>query len=127
MLVVLSVTALYENGALKTDNCYYEAMAEQWDQAYAELPTRSVVIFNDIDFRSSWYRPDIVEGTITPADTKESIKATYYGSDYLCIRAEFAQTMLESGEYEEQVSDWLRQGLEEVKEGNAYVVLPLTE
>lgn len=127
VLVVLSVAALYENGALKTDNCYYEAMAEQWDQAYAELPTRSVVIFNDIDFRSSWYRPDIVEGTITPADTKESIKATYYGSDYLCIRAEFAQTMLESGEYEEQVSDWLRQGLEEVKEGNAYVVLPLTE
>ena len=40
---------------------------------------------------------------ISPEDTFADICERYYGSDYLCIRAEFADTMLKEGEYEESV------------------------
>lgn len=123
--MLLAVASVYENGGLDHSDIYYEAVAKQWEEAYAEIPERSVVIFNDIDFRSSWYRPDVVDGTITPADTLDSLKETYYGSDYLCIRAEFVETMLESGEYEEGVHNWLEEGLQEVGDTEEFVVLPL--
>lgn len=69
--------------------------------------------------------PDVVDGTITPADTLDSLRETYYGSEYLCIRAEFVETMLESGEYEEGVHNWLEKGLHAIGEKEEFVVLPL--
>ena len=77
---------------------------------------------NDIDFRASFYRPDVVEGMITPEDEFADLLETYYGSDYLCIRAEFVKTMLESGEYKESVESKLREGLGKEME---FVVVPL--
>lgn len=123
--VILSIWSVLDRGELSVQQPYYEAVIEQWEQAYAEIPQKSVIIFNDIDYRSSWYRPDVVDGTITPQDTKESVKQTYYGSEYLCIRRTFVEEMLSSGEYNKEIQDWLSQGLRDGTEERKFVVLPL--
>lgn len=127
VLLVLSVWSMYENGELTGSSVYYEAITEQWEQAYREIPEKSVVIFNDIDYRSSWYRPDVVDGTITPEDTPDTIRDTYYGSDYLCIRKSFAEEMLSAGDYESGVQELLKQGLSETSEESEFVVIGLGE
>ena len=124
-LVILAVASVFENGGLDASQGYYRQLSAQWEQACEEIPERSVVIFNDIDFRASWYRPDVVEGTITPEDTMEGLKETYYGSDYLCIRGEFAQVMLESGEYQESVRGALEKGMDEMAQGEEFVVIAM--
>lgn len=125
VIIILSVIAVFENGGMDQNDVYYKAITEQWDEAYEEVPQKSVIIFNDIDYRASWYRPDVVDGTITPLDTLETLRETYYGSEYLCIKAEFVKTMLESKEYEKEVHEWLETGLSNVKEDSNYVVLSL--
>ncbi len=125
VIIILAVVAVFENGGMNQEDVYYEAVAKQWDEAYEEIPQKSVVIFNDIDYRASWYRPDVIDGTITPVDTLESIKETYYGSEYLCIKAEFVRTMLESGEYEKEVHEWLEAELNTLGNESNYVVLSL--
>lgn len=122
VLLVTSVWSVFENGGMDREDNYYQALEGQWDKAYGQIPEKSVVIFNDIDFRSSFYRPDVVEGMITPEDEFSDLLETYYGSDYLCIRTEFVETMLESGEYKESVESKLREGMEEQKE---FVVISL--
>lgn len=124
-LVILAVASVFDNGGVDASQGYYRQLSAQWEQAYEEIPERSVVIFNDIDFRASWYRPDVVEGTITPEDTMEGLKETYYGSDYLCIRGEFAQVMLESGEYQESVAGALEKGMDEMAQGEEFVVIAM--
>lgn len=124
LLMIASVWSIYENGGMEQDDNYYLALEEQWAEAYSQIPEKSVVIFNDIDFRSSYYRPDVVEGMITPEDTFADLKEMYYGSDHLCIRAESAAVMLESGEYQDSVAQKLREGIEG-KEQEEYVVISL--
>lgn len=123
--VILSIWSVWDRGDLKVQQPYYQAVTKQWEQAYAEIPQKSVIIFNDIDYRSSWYRPDVVDGTITPQDSKESVMKTYYGSEYLCIRRTFAEEMLSAGDYNKEIQDWLSQGLENGTEDQKFVVLPL--
>lgn len=127
ILIILAGMAIFENGGMNHEDIYYEAIAEQWDEAYEEIPQKSVIIFNDIDYRASWYRPDVIDGTITPSDTLDSIRENYYGSEYLCIKAEFVETMLESGEYEEEVHNWLEEGLKTQESEKNYVVLSLRQ
>lgn len=127
MVTVIMVTAawsIFENGGMDRSDNYYQALEQQWEKAYEQIPEKSVVIFNDIDFRSSYYRPDVVEGMITPEDEFSDLLEAYYGSDYLCIRAEFAEVMLESGEYKESVESKLQEGLIG-KEGEEFVVIPM--
>lgn len=123
--VILSIWSVWDRGDLKVQQPYYQAVTEQWTQAYAEIPQKSVIIFNDIDYRSSWYRPDVVDGTITPVDTKEDIRHTYYGSEYLCIRRTFAEEMLSSGEYNKEIQEWLAQGLRDGPEKQEFIILSL--
>lgn len=111
-LVFMSIVSVWEGQGLENRDSYYETLTRQWDKSYAEVPDKSVIIFNDIDYRSSWYRPDVIDGTISPEDTLESIKNTYYGSDYLCIRKEFAKTMLEEGSYDESVRNMLQKAMQ---------------
>lgn len=125
ILMILAVISVFENGGMNRTDVYYEVASAQWDEVYKEIPQKSVIIFNDIDYRASWYRPDVIDGTITPADTLESIRTTYYGSDYLCIKAEFVKTMLESGEYETGVHSWLEAGLNKMEQEDCYVILSL--
>ena len=69
----------------------------------------------------------MVDGTINPEDTFEGIKDRYYGSDYLCIRSDFARVMLEEGEYEESVREKLSEGLEGLGEEAEFVIVSLGE
>ncbi len=124
-VIFLAVLSVFETGGMDDQNAYYEALVRKWDAAYEEIPEKSVIVFNDIDFRSSYYRPDVVDGMISPEDTFADICERYYGSDYLCIRAEFADTMLKEGEYEESVRRKLLQGLQDRKEGGDFIVVPL--
>lgn len=126
LLLITAVWSIFENGGMDSQDNYYLALEEQWEEAYAGIPEKSVVIFNDIDFRSSYYRPDVVEGTITPGDEFADLQQTYYGSDYLCIRAEFAAVMLESGEYHSSVSGKLQEALTG-KKPEEFVVIALRE
>lgn len=127
MVTVIMATAawsVFENGGMDRNDNYYQTLEQQWEKVYEQIPEKSVVIFNDIDFRSSYYRPDVVDGMITPEDEFRDLSETYYGSDYLCIRAEFAGVMLESGEYKESVTERLQEGLAG-KEGEEFVVIPM--
>lgn len=124
VIMVTAVWSVFENGGMDRNDNYYQALEQQWEKAYEQIPEKSAVIFNDIDFRSSYYRPDVVEGMITPEDEFSDLLETYYGSDYLCIRAEFAEVMLESGEYKESVESKLQEGLAG-KEGEEFAVIPL--
>lgn len=126
-LILIAVVSVFESGGMDTGRSYYESLTGNWDAAYEEIPQKSVIIFNDIDFRSSYYRPDVVDGTINPEDTFEGIKDRYYGSDYLCIRSDFARVMLEEGEYEESVREKLSEGLEGLGEEAEFVIVSLGE
>lgn len=126
LLLVTAVWSVFANGGMDRQDPYYPALEAQWEEAYKGIPAKSVVIFNDIDFRSSYYRPDVVEGTVTPGDEFTDLQHTYYGSDYLCIRAEFAKTMLESGEYHSSVAKRLQAGMEG-KTAAEFVVISLRE
>lgn len=123
VILVMAAWSAFENGDMDKDDNYYLALEQQWEKAYGQIPEKSVVIFNDIDFRSAYYRPDVVEGMITPEDEFSDLLETYYGSNYLCIRAEFAEVMLESGEYKESVAEKLQEGLSG-KAGEEFVVIP---
>lgn len=126
LLLGTAVWSVFANGGMDLDDNYYLSLEAQWEEAYQGIPEKSVVIFNDIDFRSSYYRPDVVEGTITPKDEFANLQQTYYGSDYLCIRAEFAEAMLDSGEYHDSVALRLREGIAG-KEPAEFVVISLRE
>lgn len=110
---------------METENSYYTSLTKQWDAAYAEIPEKSVVIFSNIDFRSSWYRPDVVEGKILPENSYEDLPNIYAGSDYMCVRREDAVTMIAEGYYDKSIKDALRQGLDEKRAESEYIVINL--
>lgn len=126
LLLLTAVWSVFENGGMDRNENYYLALEEQWSEAYRQIPEKSVIIFNDIDFRSSYYRPDVVEGMITPEDEFSDLQETYYGSEHLCIRAEFAEVMLDSGEYQDSVAGKLEEGMQG-KEAEDFVVISLRE
>ena len=57
--------------------------------------------------------------------TFEKIKETYYGSEFLCIRREFAEVMLESEEYEKSVVRELEKGFGMSGKGEDFLVIGL--
>lgn len=129
MILIFSILSVWVNGGMDIpERGYYAELTNQWDESYKEIPQRSVVIFSDIDFRSSYYRPDVVAGTVSPEDTFEDVKNTYYGSNYLCLRKEFAEIMLESEEYEESIVEELKKGLDNmVAKDEKFLVIKLRE
>ena len=105
-----------------TKLAYYDLIRMEWDEEYAEIPERSVIIFSNMDYRSLFYRPDVVEGTIDPNDTMESINNKYYGSDYMCILSNDAKIMLESDIYDDEINDKITDAL---KTDQRYCVISL--
>ena len=112
VFMVLSMATMIQNEELDGEQAYYHELTAQWDSVYEEIPEKSVVIFSDLDFRSSYYRPDVIGGELRPEHTFEQIKEMYAGSDYLCIKKEYVQTMLESGEYELTTVEKLQEALD---------------
>lgn len=124
-VMCMAVVSLFQNGSMETENSYYTSLTKQWDEAYAEIPERSVVIFSNIDFRSSWYRPDVVEGEILPENSYEDLQNIYAGSDYMCVRMEDAVTMIAEGDYAKSIKEALQQGLDEKSAESKYIVINL--
>ncbi len=90
---------------MKNKLSYYEIVQMSWDEDYAEIPDHSVVIFSTLDYRSLFYRPDVIEGTIDPEDTMDSLKDRYYGSNYMCILTDDAKTMREANFYDDSIEE----------------------
>lgn len=101
---------------------YYEIVQMNWDEDYQEIPDHSVVIFSTLDYRSQFYRPDVVEGLIEPGDTMDDLRAKYFGSKNMCILTGDARAMLESGIYDKSVNE----AIESVFVGdNKYCIITL--
>ena len=101
---------------------YYDIIKMNWDEDYAEIPQKSVVIFSNLDFRSLYYRPDVIEGLIGPEDTSESLNNKYYGSDHMCILTSDAEVMAESGIYDSEITKEITNAL---KTAGKYCVIDL--
>lgn len=111
MLIIVGGIDYSTEGMMLTSGNYYDVVKAGWNRAYSEIPTGSVVIFSDLDYRSLYYRPDVVEGEISSADTWETIQNRFYASQNLVIQREYAESMIECGEYDSSVSDALSAGL----------------
>ena len=103
---------------------YYDIVKMNWDEDYAEIPRESVVIFSTLDYRSLYYRNDIIEGTVDPSDTMETLGNRYYGSKNMCILASDATAMLESGIYDESINTAMDDAL---KNAGKYCVIALKQ
>lgn len=125
VFMLLSMATLVQMEALRSDEAYYHDLCAQWDKAYEEIPDKSVVIFSDMDFRSSYYRPDVVNGEIRPENSFEDIQAMYYGSDYLCIKRENAEVMLASGEYEPTMAAKMEEAVKKLQDNQEYAIISL--
>ncbi len=123
--LVLSMVTMVQTNALDSDNAYYHDLCKQWDTAYEEIPEKSVVIFSDLDFRSSYYRPDVIGGEIRPENTFEDVCAIYYGSDYLCIKRENIEAMLESGAYEPTMAAKMEEAVKKLQDNQEYAIINL--
>ena len=123
--MILSMATILQTDGLNEENAYYHSLTAQWDKAYEEIPNKSVVIFSELDFRSSYYRPDVIGGEIRPENSYEDICAMYYGSDYLCIKKENAQIMLESGEYESTMAAKMEEALKKLQDNQEYAIINL--
>jgi len=123
--LVLGMATMVQTNALDSDNAYYHDLCKQWDTAYKEIPEKSVVIFSDLDFRSSYYRPDVIGGEIRPENTFEDVCAIYYGSDYLCVKRENIEAMLESGVYEPTMVAKMEEAVKKLQDNQEYAIINL--
>lgn len=123
--LLLSMATMIQTDALDAKDAYYSDLCRQWDGAYEEIPEKSVVIFSDLDFRSSYYRPDVIGGEIRPENTFEDICRIYYGSDYLCIKRDNVEIMLESGEYEPTMAAKMEEALKKLQDNEEYAIINL--
>lgn len=123
-LVMWGILINGTNGLCLSSQNYYDVAKKEWDKAYEQIPNKSVVIFSDIDYRSEYYRPDVISGEISSADTWDMVKERFYGSDNLIIQREYAESMVECGEYDNSVSTVLADTLEDGKDSK-YICIKL--
>ena len=95
----------YTEHVAKNTLPYYDIVKMSWDEDYAEIPENSVVIFSTLDYRSLYYRSDVVEGTIDPSDTMDSLRSRYYGSSQMCILSSDAAAMREADIYDASINE----------------------
>ncbi len=105
------------------EKTYYEIITEVWDEAYSEIPERSVILWNPMDFRSSWTRPDVYSGELLPDDTWDSLRERYYGSESICMLRKDAETISAEGDYDDSVTDRIDSALEIAGEEQSYIVM----
>ena len=105
------------------DRTYYEMLTNGWDAAYAEIPAGSVIIWNPMDYRSTWYRPDVYSGQLYQDDTWDDIIKRYYGSGYICMLKSDAKIVVSDGGYDESVVSVLYDAISRSDKDDIYVVL----
>ncbi len=102
---------------------YYDIITGTWDEAYTEIPDHSVILWNPMDFRSSWYRPDVYSGDLGMEDTWDDLCERYYGSDHICMLRVDAEVVVNDGSYDASITDRLKEALDMVEPYNSYVVI----
>ncbi|MBQ0027314.1 MAG: hypothetical protein KBS96_01805 [Lachnospiraceae bacterium] len=125
VLVLMSLISICRETDFTHTGDYYDITINSWKSAYAQIPEKSVVIWSDVDYRSLWYRSDIVEGELYSDDTPESLKSRYYGSDYMCIRKDYAETILSEGEYDESFKGIIREAVTQSDAEAVYISIAL--
>ena len=100
----------------------FDVVKSDWDQMYSEIPQKSVMIWSDLDYRSTWYRPDVYNGELYEGDTWESLSERYYASDFVVIKKEDAQALVESGNYDDTVTKKLEEAMN-VSHTGKYLIL----
>lgn len=123
--LLLSMGTMLQTDALNGEDAYYHDLCKQWDGIYEEIPEKSVVIFSDLDFRSSYYRPDVIGGEIRPEESFAVICEKYYGSNYVCIKKENVEIMLESGEYEPTMAAKMEEAVKKLQDNQEYAIISL--
>lgn len=103
-------------------NTYYDIICAEWDEAYKEIPEKSTIIWNDIDYRSSWYRPDVYNGELLPDDTWQSLTDRYSPSEYICMKREDAVAVVDSGGYDDSLVKELEKAIN-TDRGLKYIVI----
>lgn len=116
-VLMLNTVSMFKDLKFDVEDTYYGTIQRTWDEAYSDIPDKSVVIFSDFDFRSSYYRADVVDGTISPSDTLEDIQNRYYGSDYMCLLRNDAKVMMDEGDYDLSVREVILNALDKDSEG----------
>lgn len=125
VLLILDIFSLTNSIISEKNENYYDSITQTWEKDYSQIPNRSVVIFSTLDFRSIYYRPDVVGGAIDPSNTMEDIKNTYYGSDNMVILRNDAVAMVAEPLYQQDVEAAIVNALENTPEENKYIVIGL--
>ena len=110
-------------GTWAGQNTYYDITCAEWDEAYKDIPEKSTIIWNDIDYRSSWYRPDVYNGELLPDDTLQSLSERYSPSEYICMKREDAEAVVQSGEYDETLVKELEKAINGASYESKYIVI----
>ena len=76
-----------------------------------------------MDYRSSWYRPDVYTGELFGSDTWDTLIGRYYASDYICIKKADAEVIVESGGYDSTVTEKLKKAISTSEERDKYLVI----
>ncbi len=131
VITVALLTGLIGNGRTlyreRDDKTYYDIITEVWNEAYSEIPEKSVILWNPMDFRSSWTRPDVYSGELLPDDTWDSLRERYYGSDYICMLRSDAYVVVKEGGYDKLITDRFNDSLNKTDTNRDYVVIEVNE
>lgn len=127
VITVALLTGLIGNGRTlyreRDDKTYYDIITEVWNEAYSEIPEKSVILWNPMDFRSSWVRPDIYSGELLPDDTWDSLCSRYYGSESICMLRSDANVVVNEGGYDKSITDRFNDSLNKTDTNRDYVVI----
>lgn len=124
-VIVVIIGFMVKSESWNTEQKAYEIVTGTWDSQYANIPEKSVIIWSDMDYRSTWYRPDVYNGDLYSGDTWESLQERYFASGYLCIKKEDAQALIDISDYDSSILDRFKEAIEKSDENSKYIVMEL--
>ena len=107
----------------------YKANDVKYESAYSEVPKRSVVILRDsseYDYWLLYYRPDIMQYSVTACSSKDEIYNRFGKSDHICIPLDLADEMLDSNVCCDDLKAWIESEIQE-ENGQKFVVLDIAQ
>ncbi len=102
---------------------FYDTTVANWDTVYSEIPVKSVVIWSNLDYRSTWYRPDVISGELYMDDTYESLRDRYSASESIVIKKDDALVIVSEPDYDETLRTHINDAIDRSQESDKYVIL----
>ncbi len=122
LLIASSITSMARVSE-NNNHPYYDVITANWDGIYEKLPKKSVLIWGDLDYRSTWYRPDVINGELFMDDTVDAIKDRYAPSEHVLMRRSDAQIVVSEAEYDSSLRDLIQNAIDCSQETDKYVIL----